>query len=80
MATAERPNGQQSNGVPKRGHESADPILSPAAMCRDADISKATWQRNWRHKLPIIRLSAKRIGCRQSNWRAALDARTEDGA
>lgn len=52
----------------------ADPILSPEQMWTDAGISPATWQRNWRYKLPIIRISARRIGCRQSAWRAALAA------
>lgn len=57
-----------------------DPILSPAAMCEDADISMATWQRRWRHKLPIVRLSPRRIGVRRSDWHAALDAQTEHTA
>lgn len=55
-----------------------DPILSPAAMCEDADISMATWQRRWRHKLPIVRLSPRRIGCRRSNWRKALEEQIEN--
>jgi hypothetical protein len=45
-----------------------DPIISPRAMCEDADISKATWYRHYRPKLKIIRLSPRRIGARQSNW------------
>lgn len=50
-----------------------DPVLTPDAMCADAGISRATWNRNWRHRLPIVRVSARRIGCRRSAWRAALE-------
>jgi hypothetical protein len=50
-----------------------DPILSPEEMWTDAGVSPSTWQRNWRHKLPMIRVSARRIGCRRSAWRAALE-------
>jgi hypothetical protein len=57
-----------------------DPVLSPDAMCKDGDISKSTWYRHWRHKLPIERLSPRRIGCRRSAWRAALEAETEQAA
>jgi len=57
-----------------------DPILSPADMCDDAGISMATWRRTWRTRLPIIQLSAKRIGCRQSAWRAALEQTAEQAA
>jgi hypothetical protein len=54
-----------------------DPILSPQEMCEDASISMATWRRNYRHKLKIIRLSPRRIGARQSNWRETLEENTE---
>ena len=54
-----------------------DPILSPRAMCEDGDISKATWYRHYRPKLKIIRLSPRRIGARQSNWRKVLEEQTE---
>jgi hypothetical protein len=50
-----------------------DPLLSPEEMCRDAGISMATWRRNWRHHLPIVRISPRRIGVRRSAWRAALE-------
>lgn len=50
-----------------------DPLLSPEEMCRDAGISMATWRRNWRHRLPIVRISPRRIGVRRSVWRAALE-------
>jgi hypothetical protein len=54
-----------------------DPILSPEMMCEDGNISMATWRRNYRHKLPIIRISPRRIGARQSAWRKALEQKTE---
>jgi hypothetical protein len=57
-----------------------DPVMSPEAMCQDADISMATWRRNWRHKLPIIRISPRRIGVRRSAWGAALEQLTEEVA
>jgi hypothetical protein len=53
-----------------------DPILSPDDMCKEAGISRATWERVFRHSLPITHLSPRRVGCRQSVWRAALAART----
>jgi hypothetical protein len=53
-----------------------DPILSPEEMWTDAGISPATWHRNWRRRLPIIRISQRRIGCRRSAWLAALEAVT----
>jgi hypothetical protein len=53
-----------------------DPILSLEDMWTDAGMSPATWRRNWRHRLPMIRISARRIGCRRSVWRAALEAET----
>jgi hypothetical protein len=56
-----------------------DPILSPEAMCEDANISMDTWRRHYRHhpKLKIMRLSPRRIGARQSNWREVLEQNTE---
>ena len=56
-----------------------DPILSPRQMCDEAGISMPTWKRYYRHKLPIIRLSPQRIGCRRSEWRAVLEASMERG-
>jgi hypothetical protein len=54
--------------------EPDDPVLSPAEMARDGDMSDATWRRNYRHHpdLEIIQISPRRIGARQSNWRAVL--------
>ena len=57
-----------------------DPLLSPEEMCRDAGISMATWRRNWRHRLPIVRISPRRIGVRRSVWRAALEQLIEEAA
>ena len=54
-----------------------DPILSPEMMCEDANISMATWRRTYRDKLPIIRISPRRIGARQSVWRQTLEQNTE---
>jgi hypothetical protein len=53
-----------------------DPILSPREMWEDANISKATWVRHYRHhpKLKIMRLAPRRIGARQSNWRETLES------
>ncbi|MCE3247478.1 MAG: hypothetical protein K0R41_1303 [Geminicoccaceae bacterium] len=56
-----------------------NPILSPEAMCEDGDISMSTWRRNYRFTLPIIRISPRRIGVRQSDWRKALEEATESG-
>jgi hypothetical protein len=39
-------------------------------------VSKATWFRVWRHRLPIIQLSDRRIGVRRSAQQAALEQRT----
>jgi hypothetical protein len=49
-----------------------DPVLSPQEMADDAGISLITWRRNYRDRLPILQISPRRIGCRQSQWRAAL--------
>jgi hypothetical protein len=49
-----------------------DPVLSPQEMADDAGISLITWRRNYRDQLPILQISPRRIGCRQSQWRAAL--------
>jgi hypothetical protein len=57
-----------------------DPVMCPAAMAEDADISLSTWYRVYRNRLPIIQVSPKRIGCRRSAWRAALEAGTERAA
>ena len=57
-----------------------DPILSPEEMCEDSNISMATWRRNYRHKLPIIRISPRRIGARRSAWLKALEQNTERAA
>jgi hypothetical protein len=57
-----------------------DPILSPEEMCEDGNISIATWRRNYRHKLPIIRISPRRIGARRSAWLRALEQNTERAA
>lgn len=57
-----------------------DPILSPEEMCEDGNISMATWRRNYRHKLPIIRISPRRIGARRSAWLKALEQNTERAA
>ena len=54
-----------------------DPVLSPAECCEDAGIGITTWKRVYRHKLPIIRITPKRIGVRRSDWRKALEQRTE---
>jgi hypothetical protein len=56
-----------------------DPILAPKEMCEDANISMATWVRNYRHnpQLKIMRLSPRRIGARQSNWRKVLEQNVE---
>jgi hypothetical protein len=53
-----------------------DPILSPNDMCGEAKISLATWRRQFRNCLPVVRLSPKRIGVRRSDWLAALASRT----
>jgi hypothetical protein len=52
----------------------ADPVLSVEQMCEDANISRKTWYRNWRYRLPIVQVSQRRIGCRRSAWLAALEA------
>jgi hypothetical protein len=50
-----------------------DPIMSPAEMAVDAGISIATWYRHYRPKLPIIKISARRVGARRSEWLRALE-------
>ena len=57
-----------------------DPILSPREMWTEAGISRATWLRTWRHKLPMLWVSPRRIGCRRSAWHAALAEQTEKAA
>jgi hypothetical protein len=54
-----------------------DPVMTPEEMCRDGNISMDTWRRHYRHKLPIIRLSPRRIGARRSAWFRALEQNTE---
>jgi hypothetical protein len=53
-----------------------DPIRSPTWMAEDGNISLTTWHRRYRHhpKLRIIRVSPRRIGARESNWRVVLEA------
>ena len=53
-----------------------DPVLSIKQMCQDAGISKATWYRRWAPVLPIVQVSPRRRGTRQSAWRAALNTET----
>jgi hypothetical protein len=59
-----------------------DPIVSPAWMADDADISEATWYRNYRYhpKLKIIQISPRRIGARLSNWRQVVAEQAEGEA
>jgi hypothetical protein len=64
----------------KKYEVTEDPVMCPAAMAEDADISLSTWYRHYRKRLPIIKISPKRIGCRQSAWRAALEAEAERAA
>jgi hypothetical protein len=54
-----------------------DPILSPADASKLIGVSKKTWHRHWRHKVPVIQLSPGRVGVRRSDLRAALQARCE---
>lgn len=56
-----------------------DPILSPEQMAQDAGIALVTWHRNFRHhpKLKIVKISPRRIGARQSNWRQVLEDQIE---
>jgi hypothetical protein len=63
----------------KSPRQPEDPILSPAEMATDGNISEATWYRNYRYhpKLRIIQISPRRIGARQSNWRQVLEEQTE---
>jgi predicted DNA-binding transcriptional regulator AlpA len=58
----------------KMTYQERDPVLSIKQMCQDAGISKATWYRRWAPVLPIVQVSPRRRGTRQSAWRAALDA------
>jgi len=53
-----------------------DPVMSPREMEEEAGISRATWNRQFRHVLPVVRLSSKRIGVRRSHWLAELERRT----
>jgi hypothetical protein len=64
----------------KKYEGAEDPVMSPAAMAEDADISLKTWYRHYRDKLPIIQISPRRIGCRQSEWRRALEAERKQAA
>ena len=62
--------------------EPEDPILSPAKMAADGDMSEATWYATIGTipRLKIIQVSPRRIGARHSNWRQVLDEQTEGGA
>jgi hypothetical protein len=64
--------------------EIEDPFLSPKAMSDDGGISMSTWRRRYREKLAaagvLVRLSPRRIGTRQSNWRQVLEQNTERSA
>jgi predicted site-specific integrase-resolvase len=57
-----------------------DPVLSPAEACAELGISKKTWHRHWRHKVPVIQLSPGRVGVRRSDLLAALEARCKGGS
>jgi hypothetical protein len=63
----------------KNLREPADPVLSPAEMAGDGNVSLATWYRQYRHDpdLEIIQVSPRRIGARQSNWQKVLQRRAE---
>ena len=54
-----------------------DPILSPREMAADAGVSLSTWERNYRRRIEILRISPRRIGAKRSVWRKALEAAVE---
>lgn len=51
-----------------------DRVLSFAECQHRLGVSKATFWRNFRHKLPVVQLSERRFGVRESALRRWLDA------
>lgn len=52
----------------------ADPVLDFEYIKADLGISHATWHRGPRQELPIVHISARRLGVRRSDylaWKAA---------
>jgi hypothetical protein len=41
-------------------------------MCQDAGISMTSWRRHFRDRLPVVQITSRHIGVRQSAWRQAL--------
>ncbi len=55
-----------------------DPLRSLDYVRRDLGVCKSTFQRHVRHSLPIVRISERRLGVRQSDldaWKAARTSR-----
>lgn len=49
---------------------SSDPVLDFKFIAADLGISKATFHRSVRPKLPVVQLSPRRLGCRKSDYEA----------
>ena len=45
-----------------------DPVLTFDYITADLGVSKATFNRSIRHKLPVVQLSPRRLGCLQSKY------------
>ncbi|WP_191057564.1 hypothetical protein [Geminicoccus harenae] len=55
-------------------HFAGDPILSFDELIADLGCSKATFHRGPRHELPVVQISERRLGVRQSDyerWKAS---------
>ena len=46
-----------------------DPVLTFVYITADLGVSKSTFNRSIRHRLPVVQLSPLRLGCLQSKYR-----------
>jgi hypothetical protein len=59
----------------ERMGEAFDPILDFEFIKSDLGISHATWHRGPRQELPVVRISARRLGVRRSDYLAWKQAK-----
>lgn len=57
----------------------SDPVLTFEFIKRDLGIAHATFHRGPRHELPVIQISARRLGVRRSDYEAWKASRVTGG-
>lgn len=51
-------------------------LLRPAEVCQLLGVSRATYERNVKQRLPLVRLSPRRVGVRREAVERLLDELT----